>query len=381
MSITEGARGTGGNLGVLAARRVIQMRDGLAELEPDAAKLTLLLRKMKKKSVKGPEYKWSEHDRFPHTVQANGTFSNVDTTITVDDGTVAADNQLVVVQRTGEVMRVTSKSGNDWTVTRSIGGTAAAAGLDNDYFTILATAEAENSAAPTARANPQTQDSNYTQIQRDTFGATGTAIQTELYGSVGGLMSQEARQRITDHQVGQETSFFFGEKSENTSGDYPLRTCGGLDEFITQTHDFGGAFSMQNAFDAMEVGMRYGANKKALFGSRSVISNISLEAMDKVRVAPSDKTFGIAIQVLESPLGQLMLMTHNLLDGGDYAKRAYLLDLAALQYVFLRKRDTALYEGLESNGVDGEIHGYLTEFGLERREAKKHQVWQNVSNG
>jgi len=383
MAVVEGAQGTAATLGILSARRIVAMRDGLAELEPDAAPLTLLLRKMKKKAVIAPKYEWLEHDRMTDfsAVNNGAGYSSSATSIVVDDGSLFTANMLAVVDRTGEIIRVSSVSTNTLTVVRSIGTTAGAAMVDNDPITVLATAHPENASAPAARANPETTDFNYTQIQYDTFGASGTLIATKLYGSGMQIMSERARQRITDHQVGQEKTFFFGEKDETTSGNYPQRACGGFDEFITQTYDFGGAYSNTLAFDALETGMRYGSQKKALYCSRAVASNISLEAMDAVRVAPSDKTFGINIKVLTTPHGEVMVMKHNLLQGATYAKRAYLLDLGSLTYVFLRTRDTQLLEGLETNGVDGEIHGYLTEFGLERREAKKHQVWQNVSNG
>jgi hypothetical protein len=381
MAIATGAQGSGGTRGIFASRRKVQMRDGLAELEPDINPITLVLRKTKSKTIKGPKWEWLEHDRFDDTTQVNGAQTSGDTSIEVDDGSVAAVNQLVRNQRTGEVIRVTAIATNTWTVTRSIGGTAAAAMNDDDYLMILGTAFNENSSAPDPRAKDETTGFNYTQIARDTFGASGTLIATDLYGTGKQIMNERASQRARDHNVYIEKTLLFGERSEDVSGNYALRTCGGLDEFITQTSDFGGAFSMQSAFDALEVGMRYGSKSKMLVCSRSAASNISLEALDKVRTTVSEKTFGINVSMLESPHGKIAIVRHDLLTGGEYATRAYLLDMANLGFCKLQGRDTALYEGLESNGTDGEVHGWLSEFTLERGLASTHQTWLNVSNG
>jgi len=380
MAIVAGAQGTGGTQAIASFRRKVNMKDGLAELEPDINPLLLFLRKTAKGSIKDPKWNWLEHDRFGDTVQASGTHTDSDTTINVDDATLGAPEMLVRNQRTDEVVRIGAiGSATTWTgCTRSVGATAAAAMLDDDYFTILGTSFAENSSTPTPRSKAATTGFNYTQIFRDTFGASGTLIQTDLYGA-NKIMNERAAQSSREHQLFLEKTLWFGEQSEVTSGTFPVRTLGGVDEFATQTYDFGGSFSMQAAFDALEVGMRYGSNSKMLFCSRGTASNISLEALDKVRNTDSTKTFGINISMLESPHGKVAIVRHDLLVGNQYGKRSYLLDMKNFRYLFLRGRDTALYEGLETNGTDGEIHGFLTECTLERMHATTHQVWLNTN--
>ena len=380
MAIVAGAQGAGGSLGIFANRVPIHMKDGLAELEPDVNPLLLFMRKTSKGTIEGTKAEWLEHDRFDDTVQANGAYTAGATTITVDDGTVGAPGMLVRNQRTDEVIRIGAITATTWTgCTRSVGATAAAAGLDNDYFSILGTSLPENSSTPTPRAKDETTGFNYTQIWRDTFGASGTLIASKLYGTGKQIMSERASQRARDHNVYQEQSLLFGERSEVTSGSYAQRSMGGVDEFISQTYDFGGSFSMQAAFDALEVGMRYGSNSKMLLCSRGCASNISLVALDRVRNTVSDKTFGINISMLESPHGRVAIVRHDLLVGNQYGKRAYLLDVKNFKYLSLKGRDTALYENLESNGTDGQINGWLTEATLERLHASTHQTWLNVN--
>lgn len=378
MAIISGAAATDAQLGINQARRKIIMRDKLAELEPQSNPLTLLLRKAGKKSVGGPKHEWREHQRFDDLTTLTADSLIADTTLDVADGTTAGPGKIIRNQRTGETCRITSVAGNVWTVTRAIGSTAEQDMLTGDKIILLATAYEENSDAPAARMRKETNEYNLTQIARDDFGASGTLIHTDTYGTRV-IMSQMAAQRAVDHQCDIEKSLFWGELSEDLTGDYPLRTCGGIDEIITDVYDFGGSFSTAAAFDALETGMRYGANTKYLFAGRPPISNISLEALDKVRTTVSAKTFGINVTRLESPHGVVMLIRHDLFVG-DYANRGYLLDLDALMMVYLKGRDTALYERLESRGKDGEIHGYLTEFGLERMEAQKHQLWSQVAS-
>ena len=380
MAIVTGAQGAGGSRGILSSRRKIWMRDRMVELDPDLNKVTLILRKINKKSVGDVKFQLHEHDRFPDTTQANGTYTSGATSIVVDDGTVAGENQLVINQRTGEVIKVTAISSNTWTVSRSVGSTAAAAGNDNDYFSVLATSFAENSNAPDPRINPATNAFNYTQIAREDFGASGTLIASDIYGSQN-IMSSRAKERLLDYNAMVEKSLLFGERSEDTSGNYAVRSTGGIHEFMTQSVNFGGAFSMQLLFDACEVGFRYGSPTKSLFVSRSVASNIGLEAVDKLRAVSGKISFGVSVSQLVTPSGNMNVMTHNMLEGGEYAQRAYLLDLKNFGFRYLKGRDNALYEGLETNGTDGEVHGWMGEFGLERGQAKTHQVWTSVSNG
>ena len=376
--IVTGSVGTAADLGINQARRKIIMRDKLAELEPSVNPLTLLLRKAGKKAVGGPKYEWLEHQRFDDLTTLTANSAAADTTLDVADGTIGAAGQLAQNQRTGETVSITSVAADVWTVVRSVGAVAAADMLDGDDLIMLSTSFAENSDAPDPRKRQETNEHNFTQIARSTFGASGTLIHTDIYGTRN-IMSEQAAQRAMDHQAEIEKTLFFGERSEVTTGDYAKRTCGGVDEIITDVYDFGGSFSMLAGFDALETGMRYGANTKTLFAGRAPISNISAEALDKVRTTVSEKTFGINVTRLESPHGVVMLIRHDLLVGSVYGLRGYLLDLDALMFVFLRGRDTALYEGLETNGQDGEIHGYLTEFGLERMEAQKHQLWTGMA--
>ncbi len=386
MAVTTGAEGTGATLGILAARRVVYMADRMFELEPQVNPLTLLLRKAGKKSVFAPKYEELSHERIADTTQSSAAEGAGDTTIAVDDGSVGAANMLCQNQRTGETIRIGAVSSNDWTgCTRSVGTVAAAAINVDDAWITLGTSFAENSAAPDPRQKQADAGFNYTQIARDVWGASGTLMATNVYPAQGKpIMSERAAQRDKDHRAGIEKSLFFGERSEVTSGDYPIRTVGGMDEFANWSYDFAGSFSMQEAFDALETGMFYGSNSKWLFASVAASSNISLEALDKVRKVDSDKSFGIAINKLISPHGTVNIVAHKLFRNTQYGTRAYLIDMANVKYVVLaangQNRDTALYEGIETNGTDGMEHGWLTEYGLERRLAKTHQVWTNVAS-
>ena len=57
-----------------------------------------------------------------------------------------------------------------------------------------------------------------------------------------------------------------------------------------------------------------------------------------------------------------------------------IVDFPYLKYRHLDGRDTALYENRQGNGVDGVIHEYLTECGLELLQDKTHVYIKNWSS-
>jgi hypothetical protein len=218
---------------------------------------------------------------------------------------------------------------------------------------------------------------NYTQIVRNPFGVSNTLMNTQAYG--GDVLAYTTKTRGIEHAKDIENILFFGERAISASE--ARRSTGGLDEWIsTNVKDFGGGISsLDEIFDAAEADFRYGSKEKMLFVSRAVASNISLLAADLLRMVPEDKTFGIHIQKLISPHGVYNIVAHDLLVGDYYGKQAYVVDMDAVGYRFLQNRDTKLVTNIQTPGTDGRKDEYLTEFGLERAEEKRHGKWTSAA--
>jgi len=361
--------------------KIVSMHDAIMLLEPDVAPLTLFTSMVSSKAVGQTEYKTQEDELIPRIDRVNnvGGYTAGATSIVVDNGDYFRAKDLVRVQRTGEVLSVTSVSTNTLTVARSWGGTAAAALLDNDQLTILSGAAAEGDSSGTSKTTQKTIEKNYTQIVRWPFSLTGTDMAIDVYGE--SEHAYQARKAFAEWKIRNEHNFMFGEKNEDTSA--VRRTTGGIDEFIsTNSQDFGGGFSMTTFMQFAEDLFRYGSKSKTALISRGLATNIALEARGLVEKSESEDTLGMNITKLITPHGTLNLVTHDLLEGDTYGGYGLVIDLNNVGYRYLNGRDVKLYPKVKSmmdGGFDGQMDEYLGEIGLWRTQEKTHGRIKNAA--
>lgn len=375
-TILDGQRATSGSVSILQASRVVAMDQDIFLLDGDKAPLALLASKVGKKGTSNPEFKWMEDERIPtlDRINAAAGYTAGETTIVVDNGEYFRANGLLKVQRTGEVILIDSVAGNTLTVNasgRGWGASSAAAIVDNDQVVSLGSAFPEGSDAAASKTTQKVAQTNYTEIVKSDLEFTNTELASELYGPED--LAYQQRKVAVEHAVDIENKFWFGSKAEAASGNGIRRSTGGLDEIIsTNDSNFGGVFNMVTFFGFAESVFRYGSNKKLMFASRSVVSNISLEAIKYLEIVNKEEAFGLNIRRLITPHGDLMVMTHDLFEGDTYGKRAYVVDLDGLGYRFLRGRDTKLHTNIQSPGADSRKDEYRSEVGLVRKVEKIH---------
>lgn len=381
-SILVPQRASGGttSYAITTQSMIIEMDDTVHMLEPNRAQLALLTSKISKKGVSNAKFEWSTDEHIPTLDAINmsgGTWSTA-TVLTVDNGGYYGTNSLVQVQRTGEVLRVTavSNSGNTITVEREWGAVVSAAALlDNDSLTILGGMAQEGATSENGRTTKKVFDYNLTEIKRSPFEFTNTELATDLYGEAD--LSYQARKKAAEHSVEIENAILFGARGSTYtiggSDGAMIRSTGGINEFIsTNDSDFGGIFNMVTFFNFCEDVFRYGSEKKLFLAARSVVTNISLEAIKYLEMVPKDDTFGIDIIRLLTPHGVLMVTKHNLLEGTTHGKYGFVLDMDNLGYRFLKGRDTKLKTNIQANDKDARKDEYITEFGLFRAHENTH---------
>ena len=381
-SILVPQRASGGttSYAITTQSMIIEMDDTVHMLEPNRAQLALLTSKISKKGVSNAKFEWSTDEHIPTLDAINmsgGTWSTA-TVLTVDNGGYYGTNSLVQVQRTGEVLRVTavSNSGNTITVEREWGAVVSAAALlDNDSLTILGGMAQEGATSENGRTTKKVFDYNLTEIKRSPFEFTNTELATDLYGEAD--LSYQARKKAAEHSVEIENAILFGARGSTYtiggSDGAMIRSTGGINEFIsTNDSDFGGIFNMVTFFNFCEDVFRYGSEKKLFLAARSVVTNISLEAIKYLEMVPKDDTFGIDIVRLLTPHGVLMVTKHNLLEGTTHGKYGFVLDMDNLGYRFLKGRDTKLKTNIQANDKDARKDEYITEFGLFRAHENTH---------
>lgn len=365
---------------VLASQRKIDLSSRIKLLEPDAAAFTQFSKYTKnganRQRAVDPLIKWANDalwDRFDAINDATPPDGSA-TTWTVDNGALFTVDDVVKVPRTGEVVLVTAVSGNDLTVTRSIGATAAAALVDDDPLYIYATAAEEGALPRQARSENPTVVTNNLEIFKRTTEASGTWLSSSNETNPHDWPHQ-VRKDFLEHYKDIELAALLGEAGIATGANgKPQRTTGGVLEYYTSNNQAaGGAWTLPEIGTFIRNITRYGSKKKVVFMGRLVASVLSEHSMNKLQTSVGDATFGVRIQHWMDPNGELQLVSHPLLEGAVYGGYAIAVDFAAdaVKYRYLNgdgpggARDTHVETNVEEPGRDGRRDQIIAECGFE----------------
>lgn len=367
---------------VTSVRRVVDVRKKIDVLEPNAAPLTQLTRKMEKRVAINPEFKWMEEEALVKSDQINngGGYTSGATSVVVDTGTRFRSGDVIKNVRTGEQYLCTAVSTNTLTITRAWGSTSAAAINDDDVLLIVGNANEEHAEKRSIKVQDQTPRTNYTQIFRTPFGISRTADNSEMYG--GNDLKHQRETQLIEHDKEIERAFWFGEPKEDLTGTNPRRATGGVDYWIsTNATNMGGTMTEAEFEAFLRTGFRYGSRTKWLFAAPIYLSAISFWAKDNIQTTSKDKTFGIDVQQWLTPFGLVNIVLNNLFaETTTYAGYAFLLDIEGLAYRYLTNSDTKLRTNIQNPSADGEEDEYLTECGLEFNNEKKSALAYNTTD-
>lgn len=378
MADVTGARGTtliGTN------QRVLNMDKTIKLLQPDAAPFTTFTMQTKKVRTTDPKFLIAEDALEPRFDAVNGT-TGTGTSVVVDNGAYFAEHDLVLVTRTGELMRVTAVATNTLTVVRGVGGSAVAL-ADNDELLLAGSAQPEGDTSKPARSTNPTTITGYTQIFRRPWELTGTAIASENETTPHDWDHQAAKVGI-EHKRDIERAFLFGKASENTSGSQARRTTAGiLSRISTNSTDAGGALSETEFLGALRQGFRYGGRRKVLMASPLVASVLNTYAAGKVQISQSEKTYGVDVTTFTSPFGAVRLVVNWELEGTKYGGYAIGIDFDNVAYRYLANsklnRDSKVRTNIQAPDADTRKDEWLTEAGLQVGLESTHFVITGVT--
>jgi len=385
----QGVRGTGE---FSSDFRPKNYRELFTLLEPNGnAPLNALLSMGSSEATDDPEYKNFRDELPDRKLQVNGAVASTSTTsITVDasaDNKYAVAGAILVNSQTGEVMRVASDTtATTVTVVRNIGGTAHQI-ADNAPLFVAGFAAAENQDVGTAISFDATVASNYTQIFRTAFGVSNTLKSTYL--RTGDKEDEAMTKALKLHMSDIERAMLFGIKAEESaSSAAPRRYTGGLTTSISSVIDVasdidGDGTMNESQFDEelIKTVFKYGSREKIAFVGYKVAAHLQEFGKSRWRPESVEGAYGVNLTRYNTFAGDLMVHLHpqfRQVPGMDNAM--IVVDFPYLKYRHLEGRDTALYENRQGNGVDGSIHEYLTECGLEMLQDKTHCYIKNWSS-
>ena len=303
-----------------------------------------------------------------------------DTTFTVDAYTDVVPGDLILNDRTGEVMLVlTTPTTTSVTVQRAVGTTAAAAINDNDDLRTIGNAFEEGSVRPSAVAIIAERYVNYTQIFRNSWAVTKTAAAIPQIAGAG-YVSESKQDCAALHAMAIEKALFFGEKYMGTKNGQPFHTMEGIIPRVKSAAAGNvttlGATTNWTQFEAaLDVTLQTvtdpkGGNIRTMFvggTARRVIHNIA-RLNSSYQVTTSETSWGMQIDTIRAPRGTFEIIEHPLFNAygssSTWAKMAVVCDLNAFSMAYLRKTSDAAYNGagaLVDNGIDAEGGTLTTE--------------------
>lgn len=356
-----------------SAQRPQDWRETVLRLFPNGtAPITALSSMMKKKDTTDPIFNWMYKGFAARVLTVNGAIGSGVTALVVDDDAeYARVNCLLLIPRTGEVVRVTANAGNGTglTISRGFAGTTAAAILDNDQITIIGSAYSEGSASQRGVARVPIDASNYTQIFKTPFEITNTAKATETRDGDDALTEMQA-ENLGWHAEDIERSFLFGVKSSATDSDGELvRTTMGLKAFMTtNVSDYSGAGTVDNLFTYYEQLFRYGAETRLGFAGNQFVLRLNklVSAIGDFTWGDTLEVYGMKLREFITPFGTVMYKRHPLLTLDPYYNNScWHVSPENMIIRPLKGRDTKLEENIQNNDEDKTKHQFITELGFE----------------
>ena len=366
------------SLNLLSDQYDVDFFKEVQDLEPEATPLCRLLTIAgdSVRKVTNPKFYHFEDQFIGWNTTVGSNYAAAAATIAVTTGDIFKAGDIVQNQTTGEQFRVTSVSSNTLTVTMGEGGTADSGGTAGDVLVRLGTSFAENTTSPDPLLQLLTDDFNFTQIFKTSFGISRTAQQTKMRISEGEL-SRQRMLKGKEHKLDMERQFLFGKRG-TTGTDSPRRTTRGAIAFLTANTGSAATLTESVFSDWLEDVFRYGSSEKVL-----LCSSIYLTAMEywgKQRLRGDEgmtEKLGMRIKRYCSAHGDLIIMKHKLFEVAPYTGYALCLDPGAIKMAVMQP--TILKTNMQENDRDGIKEMFLTEAGLDMYSASRHGIFTGVS--
>lgn len=374
--------------------------------------LTALTSAMKESSTDDPVFHWWEKALDDRRLALHATSGDLAASAagTVETITLAAGsnamtfvaNDILLVEETDEQLRVYSDptSNTSIVVVRGANGTTPAAvdangvGI-NPNILCIGSAFEEGSLAPTGVNYDPTERYNYTQIFRRTLEITRTASKTRLR-TVPAV--KEARRECLEYiGVDMERAFWLGVRSSSTRNGKPVRTTAGIynqmsaGNIVAMT---GGVVDMDTLETNLEIIFREGSSEKMVYAGNKMLSALGqvVRKNSQYNISSGEKEYGMKVTRLTTPFGDLVFKTHPLftqVTGGTTTGSAYygmntwafILDMAEIEYRYLKESDLQYQGDLAAVGQDALKSGYIAECGIELHHPSVHHLWTQFNQG
>lgn len=333
-----------------------------------------------------------EHGFFTKTMvfpafELTAAVSDSDTTFTVASTSNLLPGQIHRLQETGENVIINQViSSTQVVVGRSVGNVDAAAvnpatAIANAYQ--VGNAFEESSIRPNALSIQPVRITNLTQIFRNTWALSGSAVETQVIA--GDTNVAENRQDCAAfHAADIEKALFFGQKSQGFRNGQPFRTMDGLMSIVGNLSYYPASYDTPNVNPAGST-TTYDqlisyldpvfnqatdpkvANERVLFvgGHAFNVINAIGRTTGEYQIVDGQTSFGLQFSTFKIPRGTFRMIEHPLFNtNSHWARMAIAVDLSTFHLAYLGNRKTKSQEFNQDgtpvdNGIDA-VGGTLT---------------------
>lgn len=307
------------------------------------------------------------------TASAAGQLST-DTTFTVVSNSQLMPGMMFRNDLTSEIIIInTVVSATVVTVTRAIGTVAAAVVAANQTFTMSGNAFEEASTRPAPQYIIPVQNTNYTQIFRNSWGISDT-VRASLTIAGDGNVAENKNDAAMFHATDIEKGIIFGQKFLGTRNGQPFHTMDGVINRVTT--DASGNVTTLGAtttFTQLETALdpmfatttdpKGSMDRIAFVGGTAhrVLNNIGrLNATYMIN--SGETSYGLRFDSFKLTRGMIHIVEHPLFNSNTtMAKMGLFLDLASFNLAYLGDRHTKY----QSYNIDGDVTDDASDNGVD----------------
>lgn len=344
-----------------------------------------LMSRLAQENADSVTYNWWEKDPVRRIFYSTAARTDSDTTISFDDNASSPQTDIWVFltagavmlnERTGERIRIAATpTTTTVTITRAIQGTAAAAVNDNDLWLLVTHAQASGSAPVRSAFAQPTSYSNYIQTFNKTASLDNAYKAGVLRTDLDGPMMEQKLDALEQIANDIELAFFLGIKELSGTTYYTGGLKASVDAASLTANALNGngtAGVNLSDFNAwMQTILQHGSDTKLFFGgplSYAAISTYAISAAGGYRMTDNSETvFGMNIETIKTPFGQISLASHPLFQSiimlQDYA---FVIDLQLLKQKVLEPLFFQEYE--PTNGADAWQGQFRAKLGLKQKD-------------
>lgn len=352
--------------------------------------------KMNKISAVAHSY-WSKRQLFPKVISDGPTNDSATTIPVLNSGDVKVGSILLNYQYSvgtwapPELLRVINvPSATSIEVVRGFAGTTPASITAGKELIETGTAYEEGSSMPVARSVDVAEHTNFTQIFRDSWDITRTAMQVSLEPNMS-QMAENKEDAAHFHGTGIEYSMIFGRKSASVVNGKPLRTMDGieatLEQFAPGNLHAAGSTTTYKQLEAMldplldtQLNGRGSWTKTLYCGSQAIktINEIGRASGD-YEIIDGQTAFGMQFKTFRTSRGQFEMIEHQLLNAQESTKgMAIVGDTNTYKVQHLQP---TMHEETAFDGVDATSGVYTTELTMEMQSALQWGIIYNLTAG